>query len=162
MTKKEDIKKKRFIELIREYEKVIISISSSFAKDESDAKDIRQEILIILWKNYSKSRIDFKNPALIYRIAVNAAINLSKKERIRTQLIQEIEKENDKRSELIEYLQEILKLLTEPDRSIMELKLKGYKTREIAKILHISKEKIDTRVLRLKEKIKKIYESESR
>ncbi|MBQ8013203.1 MAG: sigma-70 family RNA polymerase sigma factor [Treponema sp.] len=64
-----------FSKLISYYEKRIRSLGMSFFKNESDADDFLQEVLIKAFTNLSKFRGDSSFPTWLTSIAYNTAIN---------------------------------------------------------------------------------------
>ena len=54
------IQKTMFLDLIKQYERLIFTICYSFTKNEFDAEDLAQETFLSAYKNISK--FDGKNP----------------------------------------------------------------------------------------------------
>ena len=157
-------KDKEFVKLIQENQAMIIKITRVYADDLQEQEDLYQEIVFQTWKSFEQFRNASKPSTWLYRVGMNTAItNLSKrKKRIPTVTLTglKIEYEDQDHSEKEVKIKELywaIRKLDLIDRSIVFLYLEGKHHEEIAEIVGISKSNVGTRMSRIKEKLKKIY-----
>src|SRR4030066_1325700 len=65
----------KFIKMINENQKIINKVCFGYTSNIDDRFDLKQEILIQLWKAYPKFNHQSKISTWIYRIALNTAIS---------------------------------------------------------------------------------------
>ena len=68
-----------FGELVRQYDKRVMTLAYRFLHDTEDAKDAYQEIFLRVFQNIGKFRFDSEFSSWLYRIVVNFCISYSKK-----------------------------------------------------------------------------------
>ena len=67
-----------FIKIIKENEGIIYKITRVYTQNETDQKDLYQEIVYQLWKGFEQFRGDAKVSTWMYRIALNTALFFNK------------------------------------------------------------------------------------
>ncbi|MGB8319041.1 MAG: RNA polymerase sigma factor [Ignavibacteriaceae bacterium] len=67
--------KEEFIRSIDEYKGIVNKISFAYTNNTDDRNDLKQEILIQLWKSFPKFNRKSKLSTWIYRVALNTAIS---------------------------------------------------------------------------------------
>ncbi len=138
-----------------------------------DRKDLEQEIIIQLWNAFDKYNPEYKYSTWMYRIALNVAISFYRKEKkwltnndfSSVESIYSIVDEKDDETELdnnIKLLQQFINNLDELNKALMLLYLEEKSYEEIAEILGISKTNVATKISRLKLKLKKEFQKNSR
>ena len=161
--------KKQFVKIIQEYQGMIDSLCVVYFTCQEDREDIRQEIILQLWKSLPSFREESSIGTWIYRVSLNTIFNHKKKA---SRSINP-DKLSDKDAlflvpamdDDILLLRQIIDNLKDQDKALMLLYLEGYKNKEIAKILRLSISNVSTRLHRVKAKIKekfKINSHESR
>src|SRR5687768_2594847 len=59
---------------------IIYKVASSYCKDPDDRKDLVQEIIIQLWRSFSRFDNSVKLSTWTYRVALNVAISFYRKD----------------------------------------------------------------------------------
>lgn len=72
---------KQFEKHIKEYELLIYKICRIYAYTDADRQDLFQEIVIQLWKAYSKFKGESKFSTWLYRVGINTAITGLRKQK---------------------------------------------------------------------------------
>ncbi len=140
-----------FEQLIRRYDKQVLSLAYSMVNNTEDAKDIYQEVFIRVYRGLRKFKKQSEFSTWLHRITVNYAINFRKKRTKYKMFTAPLEDdaaahwrfadasdvgEDVGYSELKEKLDEILDTLSPQQRSVFVLRhYHGYKLREVAEIL---------------------------
>ena len=68
-----------FKQLFDQYQTLVLNTCYGFVHDESDAKDLCQEVFIEVYKSIHRFREDSKISTWLYRIAVNKSLNYIRK-----------------------------------------------------------------------------------
>jgi RNA polymerase sigma-70 factor (ECF subfamily) len=153
---------KEFIKMIKENQAIINKVCFGYTNNLEDRNDLRQEIIIQIWKAFSNFNHKSKISTWIYRIALNTAIsNFRKNKRIikSNELlpayyqIPEIA-ENKELEENILRLYQLIHGLDDLDKAIMLLYLDNSSYSDIAEIVGISETNVATKISRIKLKLK--------
>lgn len=148
-----------FIELIERHTAAINRVCRSFCSVAEDREDLRQEILLNLWRGWKTYRPDHKAITWVYRVALNTAINWTRhrKRQIETLSIEGFDIPDDLilREQSI-HLKKIITYLPIDDQRLINLYLDGFSTEEIGRLLSISQTNVTTRIGRIKEKLRKL------
>jgi RNA polymerase sigma-70 factor, ECF subfamily len=159
--------KEEFIKSVEEYKGIINKISFAYTNNIDDRNDLKQEILIQLWKSYPKFSHKSKLSTWIYRVALNTAIsNLRKTKR----KIREVELSkkyyqlpdpsiNSEYDDNLKILYDLIYRLNDLERAIVFLYLEDLSYCEIAGIVGISETNVATKLSRIKLKLKNQFNS---
>lgn len=156
-----EVSKKQFVQLIQSSQGIINSICRVYFPRSEDQKDIRQEIILQLWKAFPHFREEAKVSTWIYRVALNTVLNQLRKvvkhpEQITTELLN-----NMPAPKLIDddfqQLRQVMSLLKAKDKALVILHLEGYNHKEIAAMLNTSPTNISTRFSRIKKRLHILY-----
>jgi len=138
-----------------------------YCSDVDDRKDLFQEIVIQLWKAYKSFRGDSKFTTWIYRVALNTAISVYRKESkkpekmdiddVAFKLAEEVSNE-DKEAQF-KMLENAIQQLSEIERAIVMMYLDGHSSEEIAEVVGITANNVRVRMNRIKEKLRKLIEN---
>ncbi|MEO9483785.1 MAG: RNA polymerase sigma factor [Ekhidna sp.] len=143
---------------------IIIKICRAYTSSNDDFEDYYQEVCLQIWRSHEKFRGQSKWSTWIYRLSLNVCLTLYKKHKNRSEklvhsdhasaLVQEDTEafSNDDLNQLYNGI----KKLSETDRAIIILYLEGKKNGEIAQIIGTNANNIGVKVLRIKERLKKI------
>jgi len=159
------LSKKEFIKLIREYQRLINSLCNIYFSAEEDRKDSRQDIILQLWGAYPNFRHESKVSTWIYKVALNTILSKTKKEkrRVPTEPFGYSDLSNIAEpvfaDDAVQHLQHAINLLPDIDKAIVILYLEGYSHREIAGILHVTETNISTRFSRVKIQLQRIFKT---
>lgn len=154
-------KEEAFVQIIKKHEGVIFKITTVYADNREDQKDLYQEIVFQLWKSLDSFRAESKFSTWMYRIALNTAlIRLKKKNRqgkvvsIDKVIMQQTDNYNTVFEDKLKILYTHIKQLNVLERGLMILLLDGKKYEEIAEITGLSPSNVGTRISRIKQKLK--------
>ena len=159
--------KEEFIKSLEEHNGIINKISFAYTNNTDDRNDLKQEILIQLWKSYPKFNHKSKLSTWIYRVALNTAISNLRKTKRRIREVELSEKhyqipDPDNISESDDNLKKFYELiyrLNDLERAIILLYLEDLSYYEIAGIVGISETNVATKLSRIKLKLKNQFSS---
>jgi len=151
---------KVFLKIIDDNQGIIYKVCNIYRDNKQDQEDLFQEIVLQLWKAYPKFRNDSKISTWMYRIALNTAIAIYRKNTIKLELKGTIAKDfdlksNDTTSENEERMFEAIRTLNKTERALVALYLEDYSYKEIAIITGITENYVGVKISRIKEKLKK-------
>ena len=155
-----------FLEVIAANKGLIYKVANSYCKSAEDRKDLIQEIIIQLWQSFEKYNPEYQLSTWMYRIALNVSISFYRKSKNRERIsntisediISSIEDETtEETNEDIKLLNQFISELKELDKALMILYLEGKSQKEISEILGISTSNVSTKVLRVKQQLKKRF-----
>ena len=152
---------KEFLEVIHDYQKIIYKICRVYRDSREDQEDLFQEIVYQLWKSYPGFKRESKISSWIYRIALNTAIAVYRKSKIRVDRYQEFPEHihpSDEKpiSENEERLFWALRKLHDGEKAVISLYLEDFNYKEIAEITGLSESNVGVRLNRIKNKLKEI------
>lgn len=159
-----------FLAILEAHKKLLFKISNAYCSDKEDRKDLLQEIILQLWKSYSKYDDSYALSTWMYRIALHVSISFQRKHKSRRNLrpsprdpIMEFREEDGEQelAENIKRLNAFIAQLKKLDKALMILYLEGKSHQEIGEILGISKSNVGTKIGRIKEKLKSHFTSNS-
>ena len=153
MSKKTD----PFEELLHRYRGLLFTLCSRFRHRGLETDDLIQEATIALWHNREKLLAlgSVQQAALTWKVARNAVIDALRHYE-ETEILPEYYDEVDEDRSLMKELHEQIGRLEEPDRSIVRLQLQGFSYDEIGEKLEITEKNVSVRLVRAKEKLKKM------
>lgn len=153
---------KQFIAFVEEYRQVIYKVCYIYATSADNLSDLYQEVVINLWKSFSRFRGECKASTWIYRIALNTCIPFFRKSNSRPQVVPitvDLEyafaDEVEKTSQLHE-LYRMINKLGKLERALILLWLEERSYQEIADIMGITKNNVAVKLSRIKEKLKEM------
>lgn len=151
----------QFIALVQKSEGIIYKISTFYSNNDQDRKDLHQEIVLQLWKSFPHYRGEAKATTWLYRVALNTAISLLKKEKRRVNqvpieeaVIQLTDQSNDEYNDRIRLLYKHLDQLNEIDKCLLLLCLEEKSYEEMSEITGLTISNVGTRISRVKQKLK--------
>lgn len=155
-----------FIALLDRHQNIIHKICRLYTSNEIEHEDLFQEISIQLWRSYTRFEGKSKFSTWMYRVGLNTAITLYRKEkkRLNTQplndqitLLQQ-EEYNTNADEQLQWLYDKINHFTEIDKALVLLYLENKRYDEIAETLGISAGNARVKMNRIKERLKKMLE----
>jgi len=162
--KNREIEINNFLSLISDNQGIIYKICNVYANSREDKNDLKQEIILQLWKSFHSFQGKSKFSTWMYRIAFNTAVSNIRKSR-RHPVIEALtgaeelfpEKEEiDYLNEEINHLYKAIAQLKDVEKAIVMLYLEEKSYKEIGEILGISENNVSVKLVRLKEKLKKL------
>ena len=168
-SKNNEIRINAFLKLISENQGIIYKICNVYANSREDKDDLKQEIILQLWKSYPGFKGKSKFSTWMYRIAFNTAITNIRKSK-RHPIIEALsgtelslsEKENiDYLNDNVNQLYKAIAKLKDVEKAIAMLYLEEKSYKEIGEIMGISEKYMGVKLVRLKEKLKKLMSKRS-
>ena len=148
-----------FIELVEQHEAAIGRVCRSFCSFAEDREDLRQEILINLWRGWKNYRPDHKAITWVYRVALNTAISWRRHQQRQVAALPldgfDLPEDAALR-ELSAHLKALISMLPASDQRLINFYLDGFSTDEIGRMMGVSQTNVTTRIARIKEKLRKI------
>jgi len=161
--------KDEFIALINKHEGILQKICNIYFYRNPYKEDYYQEILIRLWKAYPSFRNDSAFSTWLYRVAINTAIDIIRKQSLRpkyTELSKYdyniVDGESNSESDQKDKLYQAINHLSDIEKAIILLHLEAYTYKEIGEIIGISESNAGVRINRIKNQLIKILENEKR
>ena len=154
----------RFQNLVEDHKKILYKICNSYCRDRDARDDLAQEIIIQLWRSFSRFDERCRFSTWMYRIALNVAISFYRRENTRTryvisdeeQLLQAIDSTLSQPTE-VSLLYEFIERLNPLDKALALLYLDGNTYQEIADVLGISEANAAKKISRLKSKMQQEF-----
>lgn len=158
---------KEFIELVNKHQGILKKICNVYFYRNPYKDDYYQEILIRLWKSFSNFKNQSAFSTWLYRVALNTAIDIIRKQNLRP-IYTELSKneyrlqDNGKDTESVEKdkLYRAINCLSDVEKAIILLYLEDYTYKEIAEIAGISESNTGAKINRIKCKLIKLLENE--
>ena len=146
-----------FEELLHRYRGLLFTLCSRFRHRGLETDDLIQEATIALWHNREKLLAlgSVQQAALTWKVARNAVIDALRHYE-ETEELPEYYDEVDEDRSLMKELHEQIGRLEEPDRSIVRLQLQGFSYEDIGEKLKMTEKNVSVRLVRAKEKLKKM------
>jgi RNA polymerase sigma factor (sigma-70 family) len=154
-----------FLRVIETNKGIIYKVARAYCKHDEDRQDLIQEIIIQIWNSFHKYNDRYQLSTWIYRIALNVAISLYRKNSIRQNMTIPLTHEadyivdsqtNEKEGDIV-LLYQCIQELNNLDKALMLLYLEQKSYREIADILDISETNVATKIGRVKQIIKQKF-----
>ncbi|MEO8235845.1 MAG: sigma-70 family RNA polymerase sigma factor [Flavobacterium sp.] len=153
-----------FVGQLKENQNIIHKICRLYTQDDDSHNDLFQEITIQLWKAFPKFRGDSKFSTWAYRVALNTAITLYRKN---TKTVNTIEFETGKHfvlqeeynyeeEEHLKLLYKAVQQLNDIEKALVFMYLEDKDYTEISETLGISEVNARVKMNRIKTKLKKI------
>ena len=141
---------------------IIYKICNLYA-DGEDRDDLKQEIIYQLWKSYPTYRGDSKFQSWMYRVALNTAILGLRARKMKHTVLSDQElkisedplEQQDEEARVKQLYRQISKL-KDLDKTIIFLYLEQCSYEEIAEITGISTKNVSVRLVRIREKLRKM------
>ena len=156
---------REFLDMIAAQKRVIYKVCYIYAKDQDDLNDLFQEVVLNLWKSFPNYRGDITVTTWVYRIAMNTCITFLRRSNTRLQTIPmtadvaSLVADEEGRTGQLQELYRLINRLGKLERALILLWLEERSYQEMADILGISKANVAVKLLRTKEKLKKMSNS---
>ena len=154
----------QFEGLLEQHSGIVRKVAFGYARNESDRRDLMQDIVLQLWKAYPRYSPDRPFSTWMYRIALNVAISfLRRNSRPGRETVPYDESQHDvvhphssspETDGRIAMLQEVIIKCPPLDRALLLLYLEDRSYREIATVLGLSETNVATKLSRLKERLR--------
>ena len=146
--------------MVTNHTALIDKICRSFCGENiEDNEDLRQDIILNLWRGWKRWKPNHKPITWIYRVATNTAISWKRNriKQIETQPLYDYDiPQDDNNKEAIEQLYNLILQLPAYDQKLLQLYIEGWSGTEISKMMQISESNVTTRIARIKGKLKEL------
>ena len=152
-----------FLTLIESHTAAIDRVCRSFCHTTEDHEDLRQDIIMNLWLGWERYRPTAKPVTWVWRVAVNTGISWRRhrQRQVETMPIEGLEMPDEGiDSEERKWLYELIRQLPAKDQKLLRLYLEGWKQDEIGEMLGISETNVQTRMSRIKQKLRNLSSME--
>lgn len=151
---------RKFLDLVETHQGIVHKVCTVYAESPDEREDLRQEILMQLWRSFRSFRGGSRFSTWMYRVALNTALlaRRGKLRRPRAQPLPEIEPagSNPPRSGPdVERLHRCIRGLRELDRAVILLHLEQHSYQEIAELTGLARGTVSVRIVRIKERLRK-------
>ncbi len=158
---------KEFIELVNKHQGILHKICNIYFYRNPYKEDYYQEMLIRLWKSYPDYKGHSAFSTWLYRVALNTAIDIIRKQTIQPKYI-ELSKNEYNISDCNQYIEsdtrdklyQAISYLSVVEKAIIILYLEEYNYKEISEIIGISESNTGVKINRIKSQLIKILENE--
>lgn len=152
---------KAFLEIVEKHQGIIYKVCKMYRDSPEDQEDLFQEIVLQLWKAFPKFREESKVGTWIYRIALNTAIAIFRRNKIELDLNTALPENGPSEytghsSEKEEKIFEAIRKLKDGEKAVIGLFLEEYNYKEIGWITGITENNVAVKISRIKEKLKNI------
>lgn len=159
-------REREFVDTVGRYGNVINKVCYAYARSREDFNDLRQDVMINIWRGMDSFRGDSSRQTWIYRVALNTCVSTLRKNRgnsmtVPIELIADdtVDSQSGEK-ERIEELHALISLLDPEEKAIMLMRLDDFKYEEIAEVMGLHRNTIATRIHRIKEKLTKMAKEE--
>ena len=151
-----------YLDILEKHKGIVFKVARSYCSNEFDREDLVQEILAQIWRSLDSYNDAFKVSTWMYRVALNVAISVYRKDKsaaykhteiedrlLTYDMVQESENEQNL-SALYAFINE----LNDIDKAVLLMYLEGENQAEIAANLNITISNVSTKINRIKQKLK--------
>jgi RNA polymerase sigma-70 factor (ECF subfamily) len=156
----------KFTELLFQNQGIVHKICNLYFSNRSEKEDYQQELIIQLWKAFPSFNNQAKFSTWMYRVCLNAAIDIIRKEKtlpqfvkIENQLEYRLADSTSKTNSNHEKLYQSINKLSNSDKAIITLYLDEFSYKEIAEIIGISEVNTGVKINRIKALLIKSFEN---
>jgi len=160
-----ETERQRFVELIEKHQGILHRICSVYAHHAPDRQDLFQDMVLQLWRSFALFREQSSFTTWMYRVALNTALLQKRRASRRPDLTQGGEAEiaflpvaAAEPDDGAELLQRCIRELPTLDRAIILLQLEDHSYDQIAEITGLSRSNVSVRLVRLKERLRRMLE----
>lgn len=153
-----------FTELLYQNQGIVHKICNLYFSNRLEKEDYQQELIIQLWKAFPSFKNQSKFSTWMYRVCLNAAIDILRKEKTQPQFVKfditeanRIADNSVEPSSNQEKLFQVINKLSPIDKAMITLHLDEFSYKEIAEIVGISESNTGVKINRIKSLILKSF-----
>lgn len=158
-----------FIALLEQNQNIVHKICRIYTSSEEEHKDLFQEISIQLWQSYHRFEGKSKFTTWMYRVGLNTAITLYRKEKRKVETVSitdrtpvKIEEPYDhEKDDQLKWLYQKIDTFSEIDKALILLYLEDKRYDEIAETLGISAGNARVKMNRMKQRLMKMLKEQN-
>ncbi len=151
-----------FARVVEQYRAVIYKVCSMYADDRDEMADYCQEVLISMWRGWGSFRGECALSTWVYRVALYTCVSFVRRKSSRPRNVplpfDMSVAEGEERGPMLRELYRLIGRLNRLDRALILLWLDERPYAEIAEIMGISKANVAVKILRIKERLKRMSE----
>jgi RNA polymerase sigma-70 factor (ECF subfamily) len=154
-----------FVERVHAAQGILHRICAVYTQDEEGHNDLRQEILLQLWRSYSSFRNQSTFSTWMYRVALNTALMYRRRQKRHwlTVSIDDVsppQAEDDFATddEDVQLLYRCIQELPRLDRALILMQLEQKSYQEIADVTGLSEGNVSVRIVRIKQRLRTMLE----
>ena len=154
----------KITELLYPNQRIVHKICNLYFSNRLEKEDYQQELIIQLWKAFPSFKNQSKFSTWMYRVCLNAAIDILRKEKTQPQFVKFDNTEankfvdnSDESSSNHEKLFQVINKLSAIDKAMITLYLDEFSYKEIAEIVGITESNTGVKINRIKSLILKSF-----
>lgn len=151
---------KEFIHKVNQHKGILYKVSKLYADSLEDQEDLRQEILIQLWRSYANFKNLSEFSSWMYKVALNTAITYFKSEKKINYTHEHIEVADEayatEKDQKLEIFYKAVQELNAIDKALLFYYMEGLSSDKIALQMGMSDGNVRVKISRLKDKLQKI------
>lgn len=151
-----------FARVVEQYKAVIYKVCSMYADDRDEMADYYQEVLINMWRGWEGFRGESAVSTWVYRVALYTCVSFVRRKSSRPRRlplsVDLSVAEEEERALMLRELYRLIGRLNRLDRALILLWLEERPYVEIAEIMGISKANVAVKIMRIKERLKRMSE----
>lgn len=151
--------KLKYRNFVDRHKATIYTVCYMYADRHEEADDLFQETLINLWRGFSDFRNESTERTWVYRVSLNTCLSYKRKKKMKTEpldISSEIFDNSNEVGAQTQMLHARISALEPMDRALVLLWLENMSYDEIGAILGVSAKNVGVRLVRIKEKLKKM------
>lgn len=154
----------RFLQQVREHQRIIHRLVGLYAVDKDERKDLEQETLLQCWKAWPGFRGDAKFSTWLYRICLNTILTQKRRPQVvqRHDGLDQLPSASDDpshRQDDSERLHRAMRQLSETDRAMLSMHLEGFDHAEIAEVIGITANNVGVKLHRIKNRLAELLQA---
>lgn len=163
------ILERTFLDQIEKHRGILYKVSKMYMDNQEDQNDLYQEIVLQLWKSYTRFQGQSQFSTWMYRVALNTAITYFKKakqvvgrneafdEKMKSMQSSEVDMDIESQ---VHYLYKAIYLLNDVEKALVFLYLEGFSHQDIGRNLGISEGNARVKLNRTKSKLQEIIKDQ--
>ncbi|MDM1499937.1 sigma-70 family RNA polymerase sigma factor [Myroides odoratimimus] len=163
------ILERTFLDQIEKHKGILYKVSKMYMDNQEDQNDLYQEIVLQLWKSYTRFQGQSQFSTWMYRVALNTAITYFKKakqvvgrnevfdEKMKSMQSSEVDMDIESQ---VHYLYKAIYLLNDVEKALVFLYLEGFSHQDIGRNLGISEGNARVKLNRTKSKLQEIIKDQ--
>ncbi len=155
-----DNKEDEFVKLVQANKKTIYMVCYMYA-DKDAIDDYYQEVLINMWQGFARLKTSENLNGWVYRVALNTCISFVRNQKRRPQSVPlsvdvAFYDESQEQSAKIAQLHRLIGKLDVLERALILLWLENISYEEIGEIMGLTTSNVSVKLVRIREKLKKL------
>lgn len=154
----------RFFSELETHKRILSKVARAYCREPADREDLAQEIVVQLWRSFSRFDGRSKFSTWMYKVALNVAISYRRSEVVRTRYVISDEAQllnvadrTDEEPKEVGLIYEFIERLNPLDRALVLLYLDGNSHQEISHVLGITATNVATKIGRLKQSMQQQF-----